>query len=205
MCSSSGRPLPLSAGWVLALGTRGLLQSWVYLQGSSSVLSQPVLGTCQWFLSARGGESWDSPSGSGTQTGVGPHSKLTLGPFITLLLPPQGEEQWGGVCLARILCYVQLGYFVFFVFCIFVWHVPVSLQRVTVLPWSGCTPACLCYPVGVQDSGLPTEVSESLKHLGSPGLWLVSVWMWLWAGASWAVRSCPQGPKKIAASLWLTV
>lgn len=62
----------------------GLLQSWVFLHGSSSVLSQPALGTCQECLSASGRES---PSGSWMQPVLGP--TLTLVSFITLLLPPR--------------------------------------------------------------------------------------------------------------------
>lgn len=92
---------------------------------------------------------------------------VTLVPFITLLLPA-----WRGVA-GRVLCYVQLGYFV---------PVPGFLQ-ITVLAWNGCTPACLpafVIPLGsrILDSpGGSSGMSEFLKHLGSPGLWLE--WMWL--------------------------
>lgn len=87
--SSSGRPLPLSAEWVLALGTKGVWASpelgvpaWELLWALPAwSWNLPGVPQCQ-----RGGESLDSPSGNWTQLVLGP--TRTLAPFITLLLPP---------------------------------------------------------------------------------------------------------------------
>lgn len=98
-------PFQQGGCWLCAPEGCGLLQSWVHLHGSSSVLSQPGLRTCQGCLSATRGENLDSPSGNWTQPVLGP--TLTLAPFITLLLAPPSSSTVRS--RGRMLCYVQLG------------------------------------------------------------------------------------------------
>lgn len=170
LCSSLGRPLPLSAGWVLAVGTTGL---WVspglgVPAGSSSVPSQPGLGTCQGSLS--GGKSSGSPSGSWMQPVWDP--SVTLVPFITLLLPPRH-----GVA-GRVLCYVQLGNFCLSGMCLCLGF----CSRSQCCPgMAALLPACLCNPVVEQDSGLSRGFQWDVRVPKASGL------PWALAGVDVAV------------------
>lgn len=164
LCSSSSTSLPLSAGWVLALGTKGV---WV-----SPELGVPArellcaLPAWPWNLPGepRWGEELRQPLWELDAASVGPHCNTAA--FHHSAPPCSAWCGWEGA----LLCAAG-------VFCACAW---VSADHSAGLEWlHSCLPAFVI-PLGsrILDSpGGSSGMSEFLKHLGSPGLWLE--WMWL--------------------------